>query len=83
MYLLPEREEAGEGKGESDGERNNVSMPSSLQNLSRSKSNPTMAELHCIKDVSRVADMSCWTRDGIILAKSDSTDPVPALTFAA
>lgn len=77
------REEAGEGKGESDGEHNNVSIPSSLQNLSCSESNPTTAELHCIKDVSRVADTTRRTRDGIILAGSDSTGPVPAATFAA
>lgn len=67
------REEAGEGKGESDGEHNNISIPSSLQNFSRSKSNPSTAEHHRIKDVSRVADATCQTRDGVILAKSDST----------
>lgn len=77
------REEAGEGKGESDGERNNISIPSSLRNLSRSESNPATAELHCIKGVSRVADTTRRPHDGIILAKSDSTGPVPASTFAA
>lgn len=60
------REEAGEGKGESDGELNNIVISSSRQNLSCSESNPTMAELHCIKGVSRVADATSWTRDGII-----------------
>lgn len=83
MYLVPEGAEAGKRKGEGDGERNNILIPSSLQNLSHSESNPLTAELHCIKDVSRVADTTRWTRDGIILAKSDATGPVPASTFAA
>lgn len=67
MYPLPEK---GGGvrrrKGESDGELNNIIISSSRQNLSCSESNPTMAELHCIKGVSRVADATSWTRDGII-----------------
>lgn len=62
-------------KKESNGERNNISIPSSLRNLGCSKSNPTTAKLHCIKDVSWVADMARQTCDGIILAKSDSTVP--------
>lgn len=71
-----------EEAGESDGERH-ISITSTARNLSHSESSPTVAKLLCIKSVSRVADMTRRTRDGIILAKSDPTGPVPASTFAA
>lgn len=65
--------ERGDGR---DGEHN-ISISSSLQNLSRSKKQSRQyageAALYCIKDVSRVADTTRWTCDGIILAKSNST----------
>lgn len=56
VYLLPGEEGAGEGKRGSDGGRNNISIPSSLQSLSHRNGKPAPTPARLSWTVSEVSD---------------------------